>query len=185
MAELGTPLKNKDAKNAPVVNYIALLLLAAFLLLFMTFLMETRQSEEILDSLRNSVSAMQSVENLYGENAQLVEENQLLQEELAVQEGKYAVAEEQIAQLEEALMIKEQEILALDWFWQVDEAYVLKRSTLALQLISQMEEEGLGELLPVENASGTERFSPRERYEEIKNDLGFIAEEASTESKEE
>ena len=68
-------------RQRSVFQYVAILFGAAFLLLLVTFLMERRQYEQIqeenqeqIDDLRQSVSAVQSLEELYSENAALREQ---------------------------------------------------------------------------------------------------------------
>ena len=55
---------------------------------------------------------------------------------------------------------------ALDWFWQINEAYVRGRYTQARTLIEDMGEE-LPEYLPKESITDNDRFSPYDRYQEI------------------
>ena len=62
------------------MRYIAILFAAAFVLLLLTFLMERRQTEAIMqenqaqiEDLQQSVSAVQSLKNLYAETEALKE----------------------------------------------------------------------------------------------------------------
>jgi len=57
----------------------------------------------------------------------------------------------------------------MDWFWQIDEAYVRGRTNLCRELIASFEAAGLVDTLPQENTTGTERFSPADRYQEIRD----------------
>ena len=60
---------------------------------------------------------------------------------------------------------------ALDWFWQVDEAYVRGKYALCRTLMRHLEDTGDGDplknYLPQESATKNGRFSPYHRYEEI------------------
>lgn len=169
--------EKKNKQNAAVVNYIGLLFIAAFLLLFMTYLMETRQSAEILDGFRTSVSAMQSVEALYDENGKLQERVNQLEQELFKEEHEVEVLEEEILSLEEELEESKAVSRAMDWFWQVDEAFVLNRSSTAIRMIGSMEELGYDKMLPTVSVTENDRFSPAHRYLEIKTSLGLVEEE--------
>ena len=51
--------EEKPAKSKPVVVYIMILFIAAFLLMALSFLMHQRSNTEALGQLQNSVSAMQ------------------------------------------------------------------------------------------------------------------------------
>lgn len=158
-------------KSAPVVNYIALLLIAAFSLLLMTYLMEQRESAEILDGIRNSVSAMQTVEDLYEENADLMEEIIRLREELLKEQQAHVLLQRDMQDLEKEHKAYEFGIHAMDWFWQINEAFVKNNEDLTQELIEQMESAKLQSFLPTENISETERFSPAHRYAEIKQEV--------------
>lgn len=158
-------------KSAPVVNYIALLLMAAFSLLLMTYLMEQRESAEILDGLRNSVSAMQTVEDLYEENADLMEEIIRLREELLKEQQAHVLLQRDMEDLEEEHYVFQLGITAMDWFWQINEAFVKNNKELVLELMEEMEQRHLNSFLPTENISETERFSPAHRYAEIKQEV--------------
>ena len=80
-----TPSAPKRQRTSPqqrrqqsAMRYIAILFAAAFVLLLLTFLMERRQTEAIMqenqaqiEDLQQSVSAVQSLKNLYAENEAL------------------------------------------------------------------------------------------------------------------
>lgn len=171
MAEEELSPKKPKKKSAPVVNYITLLFLAAFSLLLMTYLMEQRQSAEILDGIRNSVSAMRTVDDLYEENGDLMEEIIRLREELLKEQQSHVLLKRDMEDLKEEHYIYENGIRAMDWFWQINEAYVKNDFFLAGELINYMEEANLHPFLPTENVSATERFSPAHRYAEIKQEV--------------
>lgn len=171
MAEEELLPKKPKKKSAPVVNYITLLFLAAFTLLFMTYLMEQRQSAEILDGIRNSVSAMRTVDDLYEENGDLMEEIIRLREELLKEQQSHVLLKRDLEDLKEEHYFYESGIRAMDWFWQINEAYVKNDVALAKELVEQLENANLQAFLPSENVSETERFSPAHRYAEIKQEL--------------
>ena len=62
---------------------------------------------------------------------------------------------------------QEKSVQAMDWFWQIDEAYVLGRYTLCRELIQELETAGLVSALPQESITDNGRFSPADRYQEI------------------
>lgn len=59
----------------------------------------------------------------------------------------------------------------MDWFWQIDEAYVLGRFSLCRDLIQSLEDGGLVEYLPQDSITDNDRFSPALRYQEIREAL--------------
>ena len=165
-----TPGQQKRRQKS-VFQYIAILFGAAFVLLLFTFVMERRQhqllqeqNEAQIDDLQQSVNAVQSLNSLYEENAALKEKNQDLENRNQTLEEQVIGLEEQVAQLTEQA---EKSSQALDWFWQIDEAYVRGKYTLCRQLIESLEEAGLKEWLPKESITDNGRFSPYDRYQEI------------------
>lgn len=87
---------HKGKRDRSVLVYLVALFAVAFLLLLMAFFMQQRSNENTISTLRDSVAAMQamedlrlenqelraSVEQLKQENQQLTEENQSLREQL-------------------------------------------------------------------------------------------------------
>ena len=175
------PAKQPDKPLSPsqqrrrqksVFQYIAILFGAAFVLLLFTFVMERRQNQllqeqnaaQIDDLQQSSVTAVQSLSNLYAENGELKEEKAILEEE------NQSLTEEnaQLRQLVENLTDDlDKTSRAMDWFWQIDEAYVRGKYTLCRELMDSLEEAGLKESLPRESVTDNGRFSPYDRYQEI------------------
>jgi len=158
-------------RQQSVLTYIVVLFLAAFLLLLLSLFMERRQNNEVIGGLtdsvtglRESMSAMQSVQSLYDENAALKEQVDRLEQELAEAQSQLDVLPDTISHLEHSL---EETRRAMDYFWQVNEAYVRGRYKLCRQLIGTMQEQQLVEFLPKESTTDNDRFSPADRYQEI------------------
>jgi len=154
-----------------VFQYIAILFAAAFVLLLFTFMMEKRQHEllreedrEQINDLQQSVSAVQSLQDLYNENAALKETVADLEDRLQEAERQLDGLPDTISHLEYSLA---QTKAAMDWFWQIDEAYVRGRYSLCRSLITSLDEAGLAEFLPKESVTDNGRFSPADRYQEI------------------
>lgn len=165
-----TPGQQKRRQKS-VFQYIAILFGAAFVLLLFTFLMERRQYQLLqeqnaaqIDDLQQSVNAVQSLNSLYEENAALKEKTQELEDQVADLEDQVADLEQQVSDLSEQA---EKTSQAMDWFWQIDEAYVRGRYSLCRQLIQSLEEANLKEWLPKESITDNGRFSPYDRYQEI------------------
>lgn len=162
-------------RQRSVFQYVAILFGAAFLLLLVTFLMERRQYEQIqeenqeqIDDLRQSVSAVQSLEELYSENAALREQVDELETQLEQSQEQAG----NLAQANEALSLQlERTGQAMDWFWQIDEAYVRGRYSLCRDLMENLEAAGLAVYLPRESITDNGRYSPYDRYQEIRDAL--------------
>jgi cell division protein FtsB len=161
-------------------QYIAILFAAAFALLLYTFVMERHQhqllqaeNQEQIDSLQQSVSAVQSLQNLYDENAALKQQVDDLQHQLDDALDSVDGLTDTVSHQEYLL---EQTCQAMDYFWQIDEAYVRGKYTLCRQLIQVMEDNSDGktplkEYLSQESYTDNERFSPADRYQEIYDKL--------------
>ena len=157
----------KPAKRNPVLFYLMILFAAAFVLLLMSFLMQRRANQEAIDNLQQtSNSATQSLENTIRQNEELTKQVEDLQTAATEHQQTIRAQEQELEDLEaenEALTNSTQ---ALDWFWQINEAYVRGRYSLARELIEEMGTE-LPQYLPKESATDNDRFSPYDRYQEI------------------
>ena len=165
------PQSQQHRRQRSVFQSIAILFAAAFVLLLLTYVMDRRQYELIQDQnqaqindLLQSATAVQSLQNLSNENAELKDQVEDLQEQLSRLQSQLDEQSDSVSQLETAL---EKTSAALDWFWQIDEAYVRGRYTLCRQLIESLNEAGLVQWLPQESVTDNERFSPYDRYQEI------------------
>ena len=94
------PQEDKQGGNKPVVVYIMILFIAAFLLMALSFFMHQRSNTEALGELQNSVSTMQEV--------------QATQEKIIDLQDKLAVAEDELDRANEKLEKSEQERGALE-----------------------------------------------------------------------
>ena len=155
-------------KQHSVVLYIVILFLAACLLILLSYLMQQRNNAQMLDGLNQSVSAMQSITQLQDENKELtVQVGDLKGLSGELQEKVDALTEETAALRAERDRL-DRSLQAMDWFWQIDEAYARGRYSTARGLIEEMTAAGLTAAdLPAESASDTGRFSPADRYQEI------------------
>lgn len=173
-----THSQQRSRRNS-VFQYITILFAAAFILLLLTLVMERRQhaqlqeeSEEQINNLQQSVSAVQSLQNLYDENGAL--KDQVDELEAAQQELENDAAN--LRSMVESLSVQlEKTKEAMDYFWQIDEAYVRGRYALCRSLIETMEDVSAGsalkEYLPRESTTDNDRFSPYDRYQEIRGAL--------------
>ena len=174
MSETPTPSPSSGDKDRrshhrrrrqSVVQYIAVLFAAAFVLLGMSYVMEKRQNAQEVDDLKKqSNSAMQSVEVLIQENEDLKQQVDDLKRQLEQTESAHLQSEEELTRAQSDAA---NTAAALDWFWQIDEAYVKNKWSLCRKLIQTMPE-GLADYLPQESVTDNGRFSPADRYAEIR-----------------
>lgn len=151
-----------------VFQYIAILFIAAFILLLFTFMMERRQSQQQIDDLKQSASAYQTLQGLMTENDELKAQIAEVEKQAKGLADQLAAAREESAEMESQLQDLEKSVEAMHWFWQINDASVRSRTALCRQLITSMEEAKLQDYLPKENITGTDRFSPYDRYMEIR-----------------
>lgn len=155
-------------KQQSVLIYLVILFAAAFLLMALSYFMQRRTSDATIEGLRESVSAMQSVEDIQAENESLKQQVADLETQLYQAEQEL---EDLQTQKDHLTMQQEQLTKAMDLFWQIDEAYVRGRYSLCRTLIQQMEDTAAGsplkEYLPKESTTDTDRYSPADRYQEI------------------
>lgn len=159
-----------SARRRPsVVSYLILLFTVALLLLLMAFFQQRRINSETSDALKQSASAVQSIQNVMTDNEELKKQVSSLQEQVTQLQGVQTQAEE----LADQLTSMGRRLDAMQYFWQIDDYYARGYLGKAKELISQFETLGLHEFLEQENTTGTDRFSPAQRYEEIKSGLGL------------
>ncbi len=177
------PEHSHKHRQKSVFQYITILFAAAFVLLLYTFMMERRQndilqqqSNDKLNQLQQqSISAVQSLDNLYKENKELKQSVDYLQEQVAQLEQEKLKLDQDLAAAQDTNQWQQRSAEAMDWFWQVDEAYVRGKYSLCRTLMRHLEDTGDGDplknYLPQESATKNGRFSPYHRYEEIYNAL--------------
>ena len=160
------PPATREKRQRSVVHYIAVLFAAAFLLMLMAYLMDQRQNQAMNDlnqsltGLQDSLTDQSSLQDIYEDNMQLIQQVGQLEEQLKQEQEENQELSSQLSDQEKASQ-------AMDWFWQIDEAYVLGRYSLCRELIQEIQDAGLVDYLPKESITDNGRFSPSGRYQEI------------------
>ena len=158
-------------KRNSVFRYIAFLFAAAFVLLLYTFMLERRQSQQQIDDLKQSNSAAQTLQGLIDENGQLKTETEQMKDQIKELQGLLAAAEEEQGLLQAQIQGEQKTNMAMHWFWQINDASVRGKTKLCRELIQSLEDAGLQNDLPRENFTQNDRFSPYDRYLEIRGRL--------------
>lgn len=156
--------------NKPVVVYIMILFIAAFLLMALSFLMHQRSNTEVAGKLQSSVSALQEMQNLQEQVRQLQEELEESQAAADAFQDASETARNQASALEEKLS---RTVTAMNWFCQLNEAYILEEPETCRTILEKLEENReapLYESLPKES-DGIEgsQTAPYDRYLEIRS----------------
>ena len=142
----------------PVVVYIMILFIVAFLLMALSFMMHQRSNSEVLGELQDSVSAMQEIQDTQD---QILD----LQKQLSDAEEDQAELESQLEEAQksaEDAQLKADALLAL---YTLQQQYSAGSYDDCLTTMQRMEDEGLVELLPDSNDQVT---SPAQRYQQLK-----------------
>ena len=138
----------KDRK--PVVVYIMILFIAAFLLMALSFFMHQRSNTEVMGQLQSSVSAMQEAqetqEHVIQLQSELAKANEKIQE-LSELKGVIESLKNDLAREERSHACA---LETMDCFWQLNEAYVLGDLERCEELMTEYENhrETQGSVLP-------------------------------------
>lgn len=157
--------EDKPTKSKPVVVYIMILFIAAFLLMALSFLMHQRSNTEALGELQNSVSAMQEVQASQERVIELQEDLADVKSQLDQAAAKAEAAEERSAAIQVERDKFERQSEALLALYQLQQHYSARELDACQELINQFET-GLADSLPKEDGSGA--TPPAERYQELK-----------------
>ena len=159
---------DKPQNKKPVVVYIMILFIVAFLLMTLSFLMHQRSNSEALGELRNSVTAMQEVQAFQEKIIDLQEQMDVLQEELDTLQEEVDSQKADNEMLLNSLTAREREIEALVYFYTLQQQYLTKSYEGCQTTIDSMESSGLDDALP-NVAAAEEVISPAERYLQLKD----------------
>ena len=147
----------KDRK--PVVVYIMILFIAAFLLMALSFFMHQRSNTEVLGQLQSSVSAMQEAQETQEHVMQLQRELESAQEIIHTLKAN---AEETQAALQDA----ERTIDALLELYRLQQQYLTQDYGACRETVAAFEAAGRESDLPVDLENGV--TAPAERYRQLK-----------------
>lgn len=146
-------------KNKPVIVYIMILFIVAFLLMALSFVMHQRSNEEVIGTLQSSVSTLKELQESQDRNMQL-------QDELDETARQIETLEKQLDELESARQSADERTHALLELYTLQQQYAGRELDACRQTIQTMEDEGLSALLS-RDAIG-QVISPAERYQELK-----------------
>ena len=164
----GTPApqeeKPSQGGNKPVVIYIMILFIAAFLLMALSFFMHQRSNTEALGELQNSVTTMQE--------AQASQEKIIdLQDKLAVAEEELDDAQTKLEDLqtesEAAQKALQQEKDALHALYTLQQQYLTQNFEGCAKTIEDAEAAGLPAALSDKSENGV--TAPAVRWRELKD----------------
>lgn len=153
-----TPQEEQSRKK-PVVVYIMILFVVAFLLMALSFMMHQRTNSQVLGELQDSVSAMQEIQASQDRLLELQQQLQDTEEEMEDLTEELAQAQEEMDQSQR----RQDALLAL---YALQQQYAAGDLTACAATLQRMSDESLVDLLPEEGPDGV--TSPAERYQQLK-----------------
>ncbi len=155
--------KKPAHRPPPLLSYLIVLFSIAFLLLFLSYSMQQRQSDQevIIEGMQQNTSAMQSVHTLIEQNSELRNQLSQTEEELSALE----------AQTEQKLEEEHNQTLALDWLWRIEREFLQRRYSTARALIKEFEATGLKASLPDTALVDPDYRTPLEQYTSMYDQL--------------
>lgn len=149
----------KTRSKKPVIIYIMIMFIVAFLLMALSFLMHQRSNTEALGELQDSVNAIQVVQQT---QEKVIE----LQEELAQSQDYIDKLTEDVEKLQETLDQTTAENQALTHLYLLQQSYANQDYEASKALITEMESKGMVEQLPQESLNNA--TSPYDRFAQLK-----------------
>ncbi len=148
-----------SAGKKPVVVYIMILFIVAFLLMALSFFMHQRSNTEALGELQHSVTAMQEVQASQEKIIQL-------QEELAAAEKKTEDLESQLEEASRTAGDVQLRLNAVSALYALQQHYSARDFDACRAVIQEMEDKDYPSYLPTGDASGV--TPPAQRYLQLK-----------------
>lgn len=157
--EEAPPQSAPSHRNKPVVVYIMVLFIVAFLLMALSFFMHQRSNTEAMGKLQSSVSALQEVQATQDENIRL-------QEELSKAEAQSDTLQDKLDDANAAMDSADAQTAALLALYTLQQQYSAGNYDACKQTIQGMEDSGQNSLLPAKSDAGV--TPPAQRYQQLK-----------------
>lgn len=151
--------EERPAGKKPVVVYIMILFIVAFLLMALSFVMHQRSNTEVLGKLQSSVSALQEVQAIQDKNIKL-------QEELSAAQAEIDEWNRQMEQKAGEMLACQKESDALMALYTLQQQYAAGDMDGCLQTLQLMEDQDLVAQLPKEDVADV--TPPAQRYQQLK-----------------
>ncbi|MCD7927542.1 MAG: hypothetical protein LUF80_01580 [Oscillospiraceae bacterium] len=169
--------QKKQQTRRSLTFYLAILFAAALIFLIFAYLMQSRTSENTIDSLRDSVNSLQNVRDIYNSAMELQSEVESLEDQLEQQAEELQSLQKQVSALEEQLEQTQQDLSqeeltaqALNLLWQLEQAVNSGEEELSASLAEQLQQDDLLSALPDETPEGG-GLSPYQRCLELLEQL--------------
>lgn len=157
------PVEDSTPKGKkPVVVYIMILFIAAFLLMAWSFASHQKSNTEALGRLQNSVTALQEVQDL---------QNQViaLQKELSEAEKQMKDLEDEAESQQSVQETTKRQLEAMNLLYALQQRYSAQNYEACREIISRLETDSLWEALRNNQGTPDNVTSPAERYQQLKD----------------
>ena len=165
VTEQNVPPKNPIPSQKPVVVYIMILFIAAFLLMALSFAMNQRSQREAMGKLETSFNA--TVEEIQSTQEQIL----ALEKELDNANDQLKNTEDLLQETTEALNTLQKEQNAMQALYLLQQKYSAGLYQECVTIAEQMDANGLVEVLspiPVSSETGGVVTAPYTRYQQLK-----------------
>lgn len=151
-------------RRKPVLSYILILFIAAFLLMAMSFAMHQRSNTEAMTQLQSSVNAIQETQAIQEKVIQLQEELRVAEEQL---ESIKTTSEEELQAQQQLLQKQEKQLTALTNLYTLQQTYAAQDLEGCRAIIDAME--SAGDAAVLENITAAPEVTPPAmRYLQLK-----------------
>lgn len=156
------PVEQEGGKGKkPVVVYIMVLFIAAFLMMAWSFASHQRSNMEALGRLQSSVGAMQEVQELQNQVIQL-------QKELSAAEKRVEELESEAEYQQSVQETRERELEAMNLLYALQQRYSAQNYEACREIIDRLETDSLCGALSDSQDGPDHVTSPAERYQQLK-----------------
>lgn len=150
--------KNTGGKK-PVIVYIMILFIVAFIMMAVSFVMHQRSNTEVIGKLQDSVTALKEVQAVQDENIQL-------REKLDTAQGKADALQQQLEDAKNSVKSAQSQAAAMTALYTLQQQYSARDYDACKSTVTSMENQGLDKLLPAEISSGV--TTPAQRYLQLR-----------------
>jgi len=153
------PQQQEKGGRKPVIVYIMILFIVAFILMGVSFIMHQRSNNEAIGKLENSVSTLQQVQSAEDKNLQL-------QQQLDEANSSNEDLKKQLSDAQDEASAAEKQAKAMLGLYTLQQEYAAQDYDGCKSTIASMEKDGLDKLLPADAQDGV--TSPAQRYLQLR-----------------
>lgn len=146
-------------QKKPVIVYIMILFIVAFLLMALSSFMHQRSNEEVIGNLQSSVTTLQEMQAVQDKNIQL-------QESLQTAQDKIDSLNKAASGYTDNISLLQNQLAAMESLYTLQQEYSNGEFDACKKTIQSMEDNKQGDLLSTQAMNG--ETSPAQRYQQLK-----------------